>query len=341
MPLVANCLDWAQHRRRKAAAKRPLRLDLHSFLPSCVIVDTAAHHDNKRARELCAGVQEGETVVFDKAYVDFEPLAGLEARGVWWVTRAKDNMRWRARKTLTKGHENIIKDQLVELTGEKHRGQRLRRIEAWVEIEGRWRVMVFITNNPTWSPRSVCDLCCRHWDIEVFFKQVKQKPQALQLPRPQRQRRALAGVCGAAGLCATALHGPSLGLVAQVVPSGRRGLASRVRTPLSRHGVHPPLRAHAFRVVGTSRSAGSCAILWDSSGAKTTTRPLGATLATGARAFQNMMSWDNSGPFYLQTIIPSAKTRTRPSLQTSLRALPNQSSRSLMLRLWDGCEFIE
>lgn len=174
MQLVANCLDWAKHRRRKAAAKMHLRLDLHSFLPSCVIVDTAAHHDNKRARELCAGVQEGEIVVFDKAYVDFEHLADLHARGVWWVTRAKDNMKWRARKTLTKGHENIIKDQLVELTGEKHRGQRLRRIEAWVEIEGQWRVMVFITNNLTWSPRSVCDLYCRRWDIEVFFKQVKQ-----------------------------------------------------------------------------------------------------------------------------------------------------------------------
>ena len=119
--LVANCMDWAKHRRRKAAAKMHLRLDLHSFLPSFAVVDTAGHHDNKRAREVCACIAEGEVVVFDKAYVDFLHLSDLDARGVWWVTRAKDNMKWHPVKNLTKGHENIIKDQIVVLQG-KHKG---------------------------------------------------------------------------------------------------------------------------------------------------------------------------------------------------------------------------
>ena len=171
--LVANCMDWAKHRRRKAAAKMHLRLDLHSFLPSFAVVDTAGLHDNKRAREVCASIAEGEVVVFDKAYVDFLHLSDLDARGVWWVTRAKDNMKWRAVKNLTKGHENIIKDQIVVLQG-MHKGMRLRRIQAWVEVDGAWRAMVFITNNLAWSPRSICDLYRRRWDIEVFFKQVKQ-----------------------------------------------------------------------------------------------------------------------------------------------------------------------
>jgi hypothetical protein len=171
--LVANCMDWARHRRRKAAAKMHLRLDLHSFLPSFAVVDTAAHHDNKRAREVCAGVSAGEIVVFDKAYVDFLHLLNLAMRGVWWVTRAKDNMKWRAIKNLTRGHPDILKDQIVALQG-KHKGMQVRRVEAWVEVDGEWRVMVFITNNLEWSPRSVCDLYRRRWDIEVFFKQVKQ-----------------------------------------------------------------------------------------------------------------------------------------------------------------------
>jgi hypothetical protein len=171
--LVANCMDWAKHRRRKAAAKMHLRLDLHSFLPSFAIVDTAKQHDNKRAREVCANIAAGEIVVFDKAYVDFEHLFDLDHRGVWWVTRAKDNMVFRVVKNHTKGHENIIKDQIIELKG-RHKGMRLRRVEARVEVDGNWRVMVFITNNLAWSPRSVCDLYRRRWDIEVFFKQVKQ-----------------------------------------------------------------------------------------------------------------------------------------------------------------------
>jgi IS4 transposase len=112
-------------------------------------------------------------VVFDKAYVDFDHLHDLDQRGVWWVTRAKDNMKFRVVKNHTRGHENIIKDQIIALQG-KHKGMKLRRVEAWVEVDGAWRVMVFITNNPEWSPRSVCDLYRRRWDIEVFFKQVKQ-----------------------------------------------------------------------------------------------------------------------------------------------------------------------
>lgn len=171
--LVANCMDWAKHRRRKAAAKMHLRLDLHSFLPSFAIVDTAGQHDNKRAREVCATIQAGEIVVFDKAYVDFDHLLDLDQRGVWWVTRAKDNMKFRAVKNHPKGHENIIKDQIIALQG-RHKGMKLRRVEAWVEVDGEWRAMVFITNNMEWSPRSVCDLYRRRWDIEVFFKQVKQ-----------------------------------------------------------------------------------------------------------------------------------------------------------------------
>lgn len=174
MQLVANCMDWAKHRRRKAAAKMHLRLDLHSYLPSFAIVGTAKDNDNKRAREVCAGIADGEIVVFDKAYVDFAHLSDLDARGAQWVTRAKDNMKWRAVKHLTKGKQNIIKDQLIALTGAKHKGMRMRRVEARVEVDGEWRVMVFITNNLEWSPQSVCDLYRRRWDIEVFFKQVKQ-----------------------------------------------------------------------------------------------------------------------------------------------------------------------
>jgi len=65
--LVANCIDWAKHRRRKAAAKMHLGLNLQSFLPRFAIVDTARQSDSKRARELCAGFERGEIALFDKA----------------------------------------------------------------------------------------------------------------------------------------------------------------------------------------------------------------------------------------------------------------------------------
>jgi hypothetical protein len=72
---------------------------------------------------------------------------------------------------------NVIKDQIVKLTGDKFKhlkGWTLRRVEAWVEVDGELHLMVFITNNTAWSAGSLCDLYRARWDIEVFFKQVKQ-----------------------------------------------------------------------------------------------------------------------------------------------------------------------
>jgi len=179
MELVANCMDWAKHRRRKAAAKTHMRLSLQSLLPTFVIVDTAGEHDNKRARELCAGVKSGEIVIFDKGYVDFGHLRDLDARGVFWVTRAKDNMAYDVVQKMPKSKDNkILRDEVIMLSNpDKPAPELMRRIVALVEIEGEEREMVFLTNNLQWSPRSVADLYQRRWDIEVFFKQIKQTLQ--------------------------------------------------------------------------------------------------------------------------------------------------------------------
>lgn len=179
--LVANCMDWARHRRKKAAAKLHMRLDLQSFLPKFAIVETVGHNDNKRARALCAAIAAGEIVLFDKAYVDFEHLSELDARGVFWVTRAKDNMRWRCvRKRIARPQGRILRDDeivLVTPATRKSHPQRLRRIHAIVERDGKDVEMVFITNNFMWAPETVADLYKHRWGIEAFFKQIKQTLQ--------------------------------------------------------------------------------------------------------------------------------------------------------------------
>lgn len=179
--LVVNCIDWARHRRRKAAAKLHLRLNMQCFLPAFAIVDTAAHNDNRRARELCAGLSAGEIAVFDKAYVDFAHLFDLTQRGVFWVTRAKENMTYRVRKRLVKKPSGkILRDDLIVLTGALTHGKYphvLRLVLAKVEIDGKEREMEFLTNNLEWAPSSIADLYKSRWQIEVFFKEIKQTLQ--------------------------------------------------------------------------------------------------------------------------------------------------------------------
>ncbi len=178
--LVANCIDWAKHRRRKAAAKCHMQLNLQTFLPQFAIVKEASTHDSTEAYRLCLNLKSGEIAVFDKAYVDFTHLADLDRRGVFWVTRAKDNMAYRIIKQHTKPKGDIISDDLIELeTPKSYKAypQRLRLVTAHVEINGVKIVMTFITNNMTWAASSICDLYKCRWGVEVFFKQIKQTLQ--------------------------------------------------------------------------------------------------------------------------------------------------------------------
>ena len=179
--LVASCMDWAKHRRRKAAAKCHVRLDLQSFLPRFAIIDTARDNDNKRAREVCAGIKEGEIVIFDKAYLDFSHLYDLAAAGIHWVTRAKENFKFRVVKKLPPPNGGrILRDEIIQAKGARTKvlyPSSMRRVVALVEVDVRVVEMTFLTNNLQWSAQSVADLYRCRWSIEAFFKQIKQTLQ--------------------------------------------------------------------------------------------------------------------------------------------------------------------
>lgn len=176
--LVANCMSWAKHRRRKAATKLHMRLDLQSLLPRFAIVDRAPHHDNTHARQMCAELKAGEIAIFDKAFLAFGHLWELTQRGVFWVTRAREDQDFKViRRSLRRPQGQIVRDDLIGLQGSKSGRlypDLLRRVVARVELKGEMVEMEFLTNNPQWSPQSVADLYRCRWDIEKFFRQIKQ-----------------------------------------------------------------------------------------------------------------------------------------------------------------------
>ncbi len=177
--LVANCMDWAKHRRRKAAAKCHMRLDLQTFLPRFAIIK-AAKNDAAEARAMCSGIKAGEIALFDKAYLGYKHLYELTTRGVFWVTRANNNMQYELIDEHSPTVGTILRDVRVKLTIKKSAGyypEELRLIEAIVEIDGEPTQMTFLTNNMIWAPSSICDLYKGRWGIEVFFKEIKQTLQ--------------------------------------------------------------------------------------------------------------------------------------------------------------------
>jgi len=291
--LVASCLDWAKHRRRKAAAKCHLRLDLQSLLPRFAIVDPARDHDAGRAREVCAGIRAGEIVIFDRAYVDFPHLFGLLIRDVFWVTRTKTNVRPRVvKKRLRRPVGNILRDDEVVLVTAQSRGEypnRLRRVTALVELDGKQVEMEFLTNNFVWSPATVADLYRCRWLPSVatssnrgFLQADQTNPAAVRLPRPLRQRRALAGLDRPAALRAAALPSLPARLVSQL---------------------HPAVHPHPRRRLGPLPSAGPARFLWDSTRTLAHVRPARPGLPPRSRTVPCGTARNLTAPF-LPRIMP-------------------------------------
>lgn len=189
--LVLNSIDWARHRRKKAAAKLHMNLDLGSKMPSFAIVESAAHHDSVRAAEVTASLSDGDILVADRAYTDFGFLCELALRGVFFVVRQKRNMKMGIveRRTVV-GTEADKRDEVEVLKDETVRPKRrstaakyaaddglLRRVTAKVVVQGKWKKMVFFTNNFDWTPRTIAELYKARWAVELFFKEFKQTCQ--------------------------------------------------------------------------------------------------------------------------------------------------------------------
>ena len=198
IPLIAKCMNWAKHRKQKAAAKMHLDLDLKSFLPNFLIVNRAKDSDPKMAWALCEPIRPCEIIVFDKAYVVFSHLYHLHQKGIIWVTRAKENMCFevmgqqlseeeiqQARHMYEMGifmgqQPIVLSDCRIKLTKEDTYAKypnEMRMIEACVLQDGKPCLMQFITNQFEWSPYSICELYLARWGIEVFFKEIKQTLQ--------------------------------------------------------------------------------------------------------------------------------------------------------------------
>jgi len=179
LQLTLASIDWARHRRRKAAAKCHMRLNIGTFLPTFAVVEDAAHHDSVRAAVLCAALVAGDVLLADRAYVDLLFLADLDTRGVFFVLRPKCNMLFDTVKKLPcKG--KILRDELVRPAGVKTSQAYpgiLRMVTALVEVDGKEREMTFITNNTEWSARTIAELYRARWTIELFFKELKQTLQ--------------------------------------------------------------------------------------------------------------------------------------------------------------------
>ena len=172
--LCASVFDWAHYRRTKGAVKLHLLLDHQGLLPSYAVVTEGRVHESRIARTL--RFEPGTIVVFDRGYNDYAWFDSLDADGVFFVTRMKENTDYgvlERRPVPERG--GVQRDEIIFLYKTARTGQRdlfLRRIEFWDETQQR--TLVFLTNHRDFAASTIARIYKSRWQIELFFKALKQ-----------------------------------------------------------------------------------------------------------------------------------------------------------------------
>ena len=171
--LCISMFDWAKYRRTKGAVKLHLLLDHEGCLPCFGVITEATMHEIRVARGL--ELPKGAVLVMDRAYVDYLWLDKLNERGVFFVTRLKDNAQFIVAAEVSPSKGKILKDEMIELPGSGKSSKALRlyrRIVVWDEENER--ELVILTNNFKLSAATIAAIYKERWQIELFFKALKQ-----------------------------------------------------------------------------------------------------------------------------------------------------------------------
>lgn len=182
--VISLCLtmfDWAKFRTAKGGLKIHTCWDDSLQIPDLINITEAKTHDSKGLGQNI--FQKNTIIVEDRAYFDYELMHNrIKAQNIF-VTRIKTNTLFEILEELDlpdEKDEDILVDRIIKLTGKKAieteiNEQKLRLVTVY-KADGN-KTIEIITNNLDWSARTVADLYKKRWDIELFFKAMKQNLQ--------------------------------------------------------------------------------------------------------------------------------------------------------------------
>jgi hypothetical protein len=166
--------DSAKFRRTKGAVKLHPLLDHDGHLPCFGVITEGKVHEIRVARSL--EFPSGTILAMDRGYVDYLWLDELERQGVFFVTRLKDNAAFSMEEESSGPDGPIRSDCLIRLPGSgqsPNEARILRRIVVWDEVSQR--EIVLLTNNMKLAAQTIAAIYKERWQIELFFKTLKQK----------------------------------------------------------------------------------------------------------------------------------------------------------------------
>jgi hypothetical protein len=172
--LCLSLFPWARFRKHKAAVKMHTLLDLHGNIPTFIRVTNGKVHDVNILDEILP--EAGAFYVMDRGYVDFERLYVFTLSAAFFVVRTKSNVLLQRRyshpvdkTTGVRSDHTVI---LTAIDSAKVYPDPLRRV-SYLDVETRKRFK-FLTNNFTLSALTIAKIYKCRWQVELFFKWVKQ-----------------------------------------------------------------------------------------------------------------------------------------------------------------------
>ena len=173
IPLCLSVFWWAKFRKRKGGVKAHVLYDLESQVPAYFHITKASVHDSKAMKEI--PYESGSYYVFDRGYNAFKELYRIHRHESFFVVRAKKNLQYKCIRWKRRMPKNVMTDSEILLadyiTSKKYK-EKLRLVKFYDEKEGR--EFAFLTNAFHLSALQVANLYKNRWQIELFFKWLKQ-----------------------------------------------------------------------------------------------------------------------------------------------------------------------
>jgi hypothetical protein len=172
--LCLSLFPWAKFRQNKGAIKLHTLMDLRGNIPTFIHVSDGKLHDVNILDMLL--IEAGAFYIMDRGYLDFTRLRAITQELAFFVTRAKSNFKHRRLYSQPVDRATgVICDQTIMLTGfysAKDYPDKLRRVKYYdAETD---KTLIFLSNNFTLSPLIIAELYRCRWQVELFFKWIKQ-----------------------------------------------------------------------------------------------------------------------------------------------------------------------
>jgi len=170
-----NLFTWAHGKYSRGAVKMHTIIDLRGCIPDFILITDGKYHDSNALDVI--NFYANAIYLIDKAYVDFKALFSINNAGAFFVSRVKENMRYEVVEQNYNIDETtgLRADKTVYLTVDKSKKlypEKLRLVEFYDKINNE--LLVFLTNNFNVSALEVANLYRNRWQIEVFFRWIKQ-----------------------------------------------------------------------------------------------------------------------------------------------------------------------